>query len=57
MDFRLGDVFQDAKILKAASEAAAGILDEDPGLERQKHACLKKAMGQMLSRNALETTL
>lgn len=57
MDFRLGDVFQDAKILKAASEAAAGILDEDPGLERQKHACLKKAMDQMLSRNALETTL
>lgn len=57
LDFRLGDVFQDAKILKAASEAAAGLLEEDPGLERQENEGLKKALDRTLSQNALETTL
>lgn len=54
MDFRLGDVYQDAKILQTASEAANVLLDEDPGLE---NIGLKKALEQAISQNALETTL
>ncbi len=57
MDFRLGDVFQDAKILKAASEAAGMLLDEDPGLEEPENIRLKEALEQTISQNALETTL
>lgn len=57
MDFRLGDVFQDAKILQAASEAAKALLDADPGLEAPENIRLKKALEQTISQNVLETTL
>ena len=57
MDFRLGDVYQDAKILQTASEAANILLDEDPGLEAPENIRLKKALEQAISQNALETTL
>ncbi len=57
MDFRLGDVYQDAKILQTASEAANVLLDEDPGLEVLENIGLKKALEQAISQNALETTL
>ena len=57
MDFRLGDVYQDAKILQTASEAANALLDEDPGLEALENIRLKKALEQAISQNALETTL
>lgn len=57
MDFRLGDVYQDAKILQTASEAANILLDEDPGLEAPENIRLKKALEQTISQNALETTL
>lgn len=57
MDFRLGDVYQDAKILQTASEAANVLLDEDPGLEALENIGLKKALEQAISQNALETTL
>lgn len=57
MDFRLGDVFQDAKILQAASEAVKALLDADPGLEAPENIRLKKALEQTISQNVLETTL
>ena len=57
MDFRLGDVYQDAKILQTASEAANILLDEDPGLEAPENIRLKKALEQAISQNALEATL
>lgn len=40
LEFRLGDVFQDSKILKLASEAAEKILTEDPDLELPRHQAL-----------------
>lgn len=57
LDFRLGDVFQDAEILKSASEAAQALLDEDPHLTRPENEPLKKILEQRLSKSALETTL
>lgn len=57
MDFRLGDVFQDAKILKDAGEAAKALLDEDPRLVKPENEKLREALKQTLSQGALETTL
>lgn len=57
MDFRLGDVFQDAKILKSASEAAKKLLDQDPRLAKPENDMLKNMLEQRLSRSSLEKTL
>lgn len=57
LDFRLGDVFQDAKILKNASEAAKALLEEDSTLTDPKNSRLKKALEDVITKNALETTL
>lgn len=57
MDFRLGDVFQDAKILKSASEAAKILLDKDPRLAKPENEMLRNMLEQTLSRSSLEKTL
>ena len=44
LEFRLGDIYQDAQILQMASEAAAGILSMDRELELPQHAFLKKKL-------------
>ena len=41
LEFRLGDIFQDADILKKASEAAGAILLLDPRLELEQNSRLK----------------
>lgn len=57
MDFRIGDVFQDADILQKASEAAGRILDEDPQLEMDKNKKLKEHLQQYMDKSLLNTTL
>ena len=57
MDFRIGDVFQDADILKQANEAAGRILGEDPGLESEKNSRLSRHLQQYIDRSILESTL
>lgn len=57
MDFRIGDVFQDADILKQANEAAGRILGEDPGLELEKNSRLSRHLQQYIDRSILESTL
>lgn len=57
LDFNLGDVFQDAKILKRANDAAQGILREDPELKQEGHFRLKEHINRYMSRVMLETTL
>ncbi len=42
MDFKIGDIYQDAGILKEASEAAEQILREEDGLEQADRQYLKK---------------
>lgn len=49
MDFKLGDIFQDVKILQNANEAAGILLKEDPKLEQEPHRLLAKRMEQLLS--------
>lgn len=57
LDFRLADVFQDAKLLKLASEAADGILAADPELSLPDHAGLRECIDSRLQQVMLETTL
>ena len=44
LEFKIGDVFTDAKILKEASEEAARLLKEDPDLALPEHQALKKRL-------------
>ena len=57
MDFKLGDVFQDAKLLQQASEAASLLIEQDPGLKREEHQSLRMALEHLISKRSLETTL
>ncbi len=44
LEFKIGDVFTDAGILKAAGEEADKLLREDPGLEQEEHQLLKRRL-------------
>lgn len=57
MDFRIGDVFQDADILKKASEAAGKMLEEDPELIMEKNQKMKLHLQQYVDKGLLEATL
>ena len=57
LDFALGDVFQDAKILQKANEAAQELLEKDPELTEENHAKMKTHLNKYMSEMMLETTL
>ena len=57
LDFKIADVFQDAKVLKHAAEEAGRILKDDPSLENPVHAGLKKYIDSRIREIMLETTL
>ena len=57
MDFKIGDVFQDAKILQQANEAASEILRDDPNLEKKENERLAEHLLRYLNYINLETTL
>ena len=42
LNFRIADLARDQKILQAAREIAARILDDDPNLEKHEHARVKR---------------
>lgn len=42
--FKLGDIYQDASVLKQASEAADRLLTDDPGLESKAHEALRELL-------------
>ncbi len=57
LDFKLGDVYQDAKLLQKASDAANEILDQDPSLEMESHKNLKLHLKTYMTQGFLETTI
>ena len=57
LDFKIADVFQDAGILKSASEDAGKILTEDPGLTAFENAGLRRYIDRKIREIMLETTL
>ncbi len=54
LEFKLGDIYQDTEILKAASEEAARILEEDPELKEAENETVCKQVIRYLD-NCLET--
>lgn len=50
LEFRLGDIFQDAKVLQEASEAAGEILKEDPELTMEKYRPLAQRLNRYMMR-------
>lgn len=57
LDFKIADVFQDARILQTAGEDAGRILAEDPGLKSPVYAALRRYIDRKISEIMLETTL
>lgn len=57
LEFKLGDVFQDAKVLQKASEAAEKLLRDDPKLEKTEHQNLKDYLQYYVKQGFIETTL
>lgn len=57
MDFRLGDVFQDAELLRKANNAANDILRVDPLLSQKEHARIKEFLDKYMKEINLEATL
>lgn len=57
LDFKVADIFQDASLLKQASEAADSILEADPSLHEESLRRLKIVLQKYMSEAMLETTL
>ena len=57
LDFKVADVFQDAKLLQNASEEADRLLVDDPELQAPEHRKLKEHLRIKLDEIMLETTL
>ena len=57
LDFKLADVFQDAKIMQRASEAAIQLLKRDPELQEEENQNLKKYLHNYMKDGLIETTL
>ena len=57
MQFKLGDVFTDAAILKYACEAAGTILEEDPKLQQLEHRLLKEKLDRYMSNDLKKLNL
>lgn len=57
MDFRIGDVFQDANLLHTANDAVNDILKGDPELVKDEHLRIKDHLKQYMTEVNLETTL
>lgn len=51
LEFRLGDIYNDADILKSASEAAGEILSLDPGLDLEQNRVLKEKLTSYMKEN------
>lgn len=49
LQFALGDIYQDAAVLRQASEAAGCLLAEDPELVREEHKSLKQYLESFLT--------
>lgn len=57
MIFKIGDVFVDSACLVEAGKAADTIFEEDPELESEKYAPLKKRITVNLSENSEQIIL
>ena len=52
LEFSIGDIFTDAKLLKAAAEDAQKVLEEDPELSHEENRNLKRQIEKSLKERA-----
>lgn len=57
MEFKLGDIFTDAKVLKEASEEAEKILEEDPDLSLDKNKKLREKLNRIMASTNIGQTI
>ncbi len=57
MEFKLADIFTDARLLKQVSEEVDRLLLEDPELSMEEHGELKKRLGRYLERSGSHLSL
>ena len=57
LEFRMGDVFQDSRVLEQASEAAGRILEEDPELVLSKYEKLKERLEAAMTKGGENLSL
>lgn len=57
LDFALADIYSDADTLKQANEAIGKLLKEDPKLQREENASLKRRYEQLLQRQKGQISL
>ena len=57
LEFRMGDVFQDSRVLEQASEAAGRILEEDAELTLPKHEKLKERLETAMAKGGENLSL
>ena len=57
LEFRMGDVFQDSRVLEQASEAAGRILEEDAELALPKHEKLKERLEKAMAKGGENLSL
>ena len=57
LEFRMGDVFQDSRVLEQASEAAGRILEEDAELALPKHEKLKERLEAAMAKGGENLSL
>lgn len=57
LDFKIGDVFQDATILQQASEAATQLMKRDPLLQQEENRNLKEYIDGYIQMGMIQTTL
>ncbi|MBE7719712.1 MAG: ATP-dependent DNA helicase RecG [Lacrimispora celerecrescens] len=51
LEFKLGDIFTDANLLKTVSEEVKRLFEEDPELEKEKHQELKEKLKEYLEKS------
>ncbi len=51
MEFRIGDIYNDADLVKLASEAAGEILNKDPDLSLEEHKLLRERLSSYMRCN------
>ena len=57
LEFRMGDVFQDSRVLEQASEAAGRILEDDAELALPKHEKLKERLEKAMAKGGENLSL
>lgn len=57
LEFRLGDIFQDAKVLQQASEAAGELLKNDPDMKLPEHSALAERLNGYLAKGGESLSL